>query len=129
MARITNLQELLAEKNRLQAELELQKAIIETDVQRIKSKFDPIRKVAAFFSGKDNSGSAPPVLKAGANLGIEMLGLKLLKRAGWITRFVVPLVAKRISSTILDKIRKKKRPAYTINNDEYVPQYGERSVQ
>ena len=122
MARITNLQELLAEKSRLQAELELQKVIIESEVARIKKKFDPVRKVMAFFgAGSENkTGSAPPALKIGAGIGIDLLGLKMLRRAGWITRFVVPLIAKKISSGLLDKFRRKKTTRYSP--DDYVPQ-------
>jgi hypothetical protein len=122
MARITNLQELLAEKSRLQAELELQKAIIESEVHRIKKKFDVVGRIKDFLGiGKDSrTGSAPAALKAGANIGIDIIGQKILYRAGWITRLVVPLVAKTLSSKFLDKFRKKKIKTYRA--DDYVPQ-------
>jgi hypothetical protein len=124
MARITNLQELQAERSRLEAELELQKAIIESEVHRIKRKFDVVSRVKDFLGiGKDvRTGSAPPALKAGANLGIEIIGQRVLSRAGWITRLVVPLVAKALSSRILDRFRKKKTNTY--HADDYVPQKG-----
>ena len=111
MARITNLQELHAEKYRLEAELELQKAIIESEVQRLKRKFDIVGRIKSLFGGGSNgvTGSAPPALKAGANLGIELVGHTILRRASWITRLVVPLVAKKISSTLLDKFKGRKR--------------------
>jgi hypothetical protein len=122
MARITNLEELLAEKSRLESELELQRAIIESEIARIKRKFDPVRKVLAFFgAGKDNNtSSVPPALKIGANLGIDLLGHKVLRRAGWITRVVIPMIAKKISSGLLSKFKKKK--ATTYNHDDYLPQ-------
>ena len=115
MARITNLQELHAEKYRLEAELQLQKAIIESEVQRLKKKFDVVGRIRALFGMGDGQsfGSAPPALKAGANLGIDLVGHSVLRRAGWITRLVVPLLAKKISSTLLDKFRGRKNR--TIN--------------
>jgi hypothetical protein len=109
MARVTNLQELQAEKRRLQAELELQKAIITYDVERVKKKFDVIGRIKAFFGAGNERGSAPPALKATANIGIDIIGGKILKRAGWIARLVLPLLAKRFSSSLLDKYRAKKQ--------------------
>lgn len=110
MATITNLQELHAEKYRLEAELRLQKAIIESEVQRLKRKFDVVGRVKSFFGVGDGQsfGSAPQALKAGANLGIDLVGHGVLRRAGWITRLVVPLMAKKISSTLLDIFRGRK---------------------
>ena len=109
MARVTNLQELQAEKRRLQADLELQKAIIEHEVHRIKKKFDVVGRIKSYFGMGDERASAPVALKAGANIGIDLLGGKILKRAGWITRLVVPLLAKRLSSGLLDRFRGRKQ--------------------
>jgi len=109
MARVTNLEELQAQKRRLQADLELQKAIIEHEVHRIKRKFDVVSRVKSFFGVGDDRTSAPPALKAGANIGIDIIGGKILKRAGWIARLVVPLLAKRVSSGLLDKFKGRKQ--------------------
>jgi hypothetical protein len=109
MARITNLEELIAEKYRLEAEVRVQKAIIKEGVQQLRRKLNPVQRLLdALGIGKDSGAPAPPLLKAGTNLGIEVIGHKLLRRAGWITRLVVPLLAKKVSSVFLDRFRKRK---------------------
>jgi hypothetical protein len=121
MARITNLEELIAEKYRLEAEVRVQKAIIKEEVRQLRRKLNPVQRLLdALGIGKDSGAPAPPLLKAGANLGIDVIGHKLLRRAGWITRMVVPLLAKKVSSVFLNRFRKRK-PSYVQHGDN-VPQ-------
>src|SRR5690348_6315436 len=108
MAKINNLEDLLAEKYRLEAEVRVQKEMIQIEVLNLKRKLNPFNKVLEFFGVGDSSRQAPQALKTGTNVGIELIGHKLLARAGWLTRLVVPLVAKRVSSFFLDRFHKRK---------------------
>jgi hypothetical protein len=120
MARITNLEDLLAEKYRLEAEVRVQKAIIKDEFVQLKRQLNPFRKLLDFLGiGKDSRIPASPVLKAGANLGIDLMVPKLLRRAGWVAKLVVPLIAKKVSSVFLDRFRRKK--SVVLKHGDIVP--------
>ena len=114
MARIANLQDLRAEKLRVATEISAHKAIMKEEVRRLRRRINPIHRLLDWIGiGKDQPAQASarpiqPILKAGANLGIDLLGYRVLQRAGWLTRLVVPLLAKGVSSTFLDRFRKRK---------------------
>jgi hypothetical protein len=118
MTRITNLEQLLAEKRRLNAELQIEKAIISDEVRKIKEKLAPLRKVLRFvgvLKPNEHDSRAQALLKTGAKVGIDLFGHRLLSRAGWISRLVVPLIAKGLSSKLVSRFVGKR------NHDENVP--------
>jgi hypothetical protein len=122
MTRINNLDELYAEKQRLTAQLKLQKAIIDDEVRQIKEHLAPVRKVLGFLGimkKKEDDSPAKALLKTGANIGIDLVGHKILHRAGWISRLVVPLIAKGLSSKLVSRFLEK-------NRGDNVPQLGDR---
>jgi len=51
---------------------------------------------------------APVLLwKAGAFIAIDLLiGRKLLKRAGWVTRLLIPTLLKTFSSRVIENVKK-----------------------
>jgi len=51
---------------------------------------------------------APVLLwKAGAFIAIDLLiGQKLLKRAGWVTRLLIPTILKTFSSRVIENVKK-----------------------
>jgi hypothetical protein len=107
MARITNLLELRAEKLRVAAEISVHKAVIREEIRQLRRKINPISRLMDFLGIGKDAPPASPILKAGANIGIDMLGYKVLRKAGWLARFAVPLIAKRLSSTLLSRFTKK----------------------
>lgn len=110
MARIANLQDLRAEKLRIATEITAHKAVMREQVNLLRRRINPIHRLLDWIGiGKDQPAHATvrPILQAGANLGIDMLGARVLSRAGWLARLVVPLVAKGVSSTFLSRFRKK----------------------
>jgi hypothetical protein len=105
MMPISNYKELVAERIRLEAALRNQKADLKSEIESIKQKLKPVGDVIALlgiFKRKDAPVSS--ILKTGASLGIDWLVRdKLLSRAGWITRAVLPMILKNISNLWIRK--------------------------
>jgi hypothetical protein len=97
--RIESYEELLVEKQRLTALLQVQKQTIRLDIEKIKEELEPVRSaisVAGKFFTRDSSNL---LLNIGANRLIDILVKKfLLSRAGWLVRTVVPFLLKNYSS-------------------------------
>ena len=111
MTRITNLEELQTEKQRLITELRIEKAIIDEEVRQIKEQLAPVRKALSFvgiLKKKETDSTAQSILKTGASIGIDIVGHRVLSRAGWVSRLVVPLIAKGLSSKLVSRFIGKK---------------------
>ena len=111
MTRITNLEELYAEKQRLITQLRIQKAIVDEEVRQIKEQLAPVKKALGFLGilkKKEDDSPAKALLKTGASIGIDLMGHKVLHRAGWVSRLVVPLIAKGLSSKLVSRLLQKK---------------------
>jgi hypothetical protein len=111
---INTYEELLAEKERLNALAKVQTAQIQDDLRGIKEEFRPLTNIAStigsFFSRK--AGGA--LGHIGVNLLVDGLIRRVfLAKSGWITRLVIPFFLKNVASHIVDKpeklIRKIKR--------------------
>jgi len=106
MNRISNYDELVAERKRLEADLIIQKGYMKGQINSIKEKFEPVTKIISFLGGfKNNTGSS--LLKLGSSVGIDLLIGKKLKSAGWLTRMVVPLVMKLTAQKTIDKVKER----------------------
>jgi hypothetical protein len=107
MSKINNYDDLVLERKRLESDLVHYKSIITQELDEIKHKVEPITDVVSFFSTSKN----PPtnnnkLLQAGANLGIELLvRQKLLSKAGWLTKLVLPFILKKVSSRAIEKVQ------------------------
>lgn len=100
---ITNYKELLEEKARLKALLDVQKEQIKTDWEGIKEDIRPSLMVAStvkkIFSRK--AGGAAATL--GINLLVDGLLKKvILARTGWLTRWIIPFIAKNYASHLVE---------------------------
>ena len=101
MKKIRNLKELHAEKLRLQLELIAAEEILKEDMEWIKEEIKPGKIVGKLFNniiGNSTSG----LLNNGVRGTIDIL-LKniLLSKSGWITRLILPLIIKNLSSSYL----------------------------
>jgi hypothetical protein len=104
MTRISNHEELVAERKRIQQELALQKAQINEEVREIKDKLRPITGLLSFFTPNKNQSFKSTALQVGANVGIDViLRNTLLGKAGWLTKLIVPFIAKKISSKVIER--------------------------
>ncbi len=104
MNKISNYNELVAERMRIQQELALQKAQINEEISEIKDKLKPISGILSFFNTTKKQSLKSTAMQVGANIGIDvLLRNTLLGRAGWLARLVLPFVAKKISSKVIEK--------------------------
>jgi hypothetical protein len=113
MKKINDLHDLVAEKQRLQQKLALLKRDMNSEVLEIKEQFKPIARIISFFTGSTNSNGDSEVksttktslLKMGANLGVDLLVGTKLKKAGWLARLLVPPLLRKISSTVINRVK------------------------
>jgi hypothetical protein len=107
MNKINNYDDLLLERKRLESELVHCRSIITRELDEIKQKVEPITDVVSFFSpSKSPATNNNRLLQAGANLGIELLvRQKLLSKAGWLTKIVLPFILKKVSSRAIEKVQ------------------------
>ena len=101
MKKIRNLKELHTEKLRLQSELIAAEEILKEDLKWIKEEIKPGKIAGKLFNniiGNKSSG----LLNNGLRGTIDIL-LKniLLSKSGWITRLILPLIIKNLSSSYL----------------------------
>lgn len=104
MTRISNYEELVAERIRIQQELSLQKAQINEEIREIKDKLKPVTGLLSFFSSSKKQSFKSTAMQVGANIGIDvLLRNTLLGKAGWLARLVLPFVAKKVSSKVIER--------------------------
>ena len=104
--RITNYDELVAHRKKLEADLVRQKGYINEKVGRIKDKLEPIGRVLSFFKGESNH-KATSLLKIGSQVGIDLLLQRKLGKAGWLTKLILPFVLRFASAKTIDKVEEK----------------------
>lgn len=104
MKKISNYNELVAERMRVQQELALNKAGIAEEIREIKDRLKPVTGLLSFFSTDKKSSLKSTAMQVGANIGIDvLLRNTILGRAGWLTRLIVPFIAKKLSSKVIEK--------------------------
>ena len=111
MNKIRNYDELVLERKRLESDLIHYKSIINSEIDAIKHKMEPITDVVSFLSPSQKpASSGNKLIQAGTNLGIELLvRQKLLSKAGWFTKLVVPYILKKVSSKAIEKVQEVRK--------------------
>lgn len=110
MNKINNYEDLVLERKRLESDLAHYKSIIASEFEEIKHKVEPITDVVSFFTPAKNPPANNRLLQAGANLGIELLvRQKLLSKAGWLTKLVLPFILKKVSSRAIERVQEVRK--------------------
>jgi hypothetical protein len=99
MNNITTYNDLLQEKQRLSLLLEERKILVKTEFEEIKLKLKPLSNIVEVVEKMSSKDTSNPLLNAGISMGVNFL-LKnvLLRNAGWITRLILPVLAKNYLS-------------------------------
>jgi hypothetical protein len=109
MTRINNYEELIAERRRVESDIVEQRLILKAGLQEAKEKLEPfmyLLPILNIFKKKEPNHS---VLNAATSVGIDLfVGQKLLSKAGWFTRLLVPMVLKGVSSLVMKTKSKDK---------------------
>lgn len=108
MKKINNYIELQAERRRLERELLEKKELIKQELKSIRLKVDPILNLVSLFgTSQQGSNGKPSLLKIGTSVGIDVMRQTVLAKSGWLTKLVLPMVLKGISSKVIDKVQKR----------------------
>lgn len=104
---IRTYEDLLQHKKELRELMSLQKELIYLDIKDIKDDLKPVTDLAGsaarFFTPKKNQ----PVLISAASGAIGFLFKKvILAKSGWLTRTIIPFIAKKVSSGLLNRNKK-----------------------
>src|SRR5271154_1082645 len=103
MSSIRTYNDLLEEKKRLEESLVIQKMVIRRDLVSLREEFKPALQLLSIAGKMTNLKKSNPLIGMAVNLAGELfLGNVLLSRAGKITRFVVPFLAKKASALFLN---------------------------
>jgi hypothetical protein len=114
MNRINNLEELLMERRRIEVQIAEQKQGLIEELIDVKQKLEPflnLLPVLNIFRKKEPNRS---LLSTISSLGIDLVGQTYLAKSSWITKFLAPLIAKGISSSLLSK-NKSQSPAREVS--------------
>jgi hypothetical protein len=104
MSKIKTYNDLLAEQKRLEAHLEIQKEIIQSEMAIIKGKFEPFIKIASWLGIAKSKGAGNSLLKMGAEAGIDFLiGQNLLSKSNWLAKLIIPFILKRFTNKAIEK--------------------------
>src|ERR1700730_2065620 len=107
MNKISNYEELLREKERLQLQLEVHKAAVRMHVEEIDRKLSPVKKILSFLTNFTAPAENKSFVNTGLVLTLEMIIRKLFfSKTGWITRMVAPILLKNFSANMLKKNKK-----------------------
>ena len=101
MKKIKNLEDLRAEKLRLQLELLRATEVLKEDFEWVKEEVKPFNSIGKFIGnlfGKNKAG----LFAGSVGLSIDVLLKNLiLAKSGWITRLIVPAIIKNLSTAFL----------------------------
>lgn len=103
-ASINTYEDLLQEKERLQALLQSQKQVVREDIRQIKEELAPVKSAVNFIGKMATREPGNPLLNSAVDTVIDLVVKKLvLGRAGWFTRLAVPFVMKNFASHAIDE--------------------------
>ncbi len=103
MSKINSYDELLAERRRLENQISEQRLAMKNDFNELKSKLEPFLNLVPIMNIFQNKKTSHPLLNSVTSLGIDLLGQRLLSKTSWITRVIIPLIAKVVTSRVISK--------------------------
>lgn len=107
MNKISNYQELVAERRRTELIIADRKELIHDKMEDVKEKLAPVFYILSGFKALKSNNSNNSLWKTGSSVAIDLLvGQKLLKSSGWLTKLVIPPLLKMISSRVIDRVKK-----------------------
>lgn len=101
MSRIDSYEALMEERKRLENRISARKQNIKDEFNEVKSKVAPFLNLVPFLNVFKKKDPGHPILNFVSSLGIDLVGQRILSKAGWITRLILPLIAKGVSSRIM----------------------------
>ncbi len=104
MNRISNYDELVAERRMIEARIAEQKAVINQGVGELRSKLEPFLYLLPVLNVFKKKESGSSLLKFATSAGIDLLvGQKLLSKSNWLMKLLVPMFLKGISAKAIGR--------------------------
>lgn len=110
MNRISNYDELVLERKRVENKIQEEKQNINRKISELKQKFEPLMYVLPFLSffKKKDTTQGSPLIKTGISLGIDwLLGRGMLSKANWLVKLLAPAVIRGVTSKVMGGDAKK----------------------
>lgn len=102
MSKISTYHDLVAEEQRLSAELATQKVAMQNEWENTKVHLKPFENALQFVSKVSTKNKNNPLLNMGLDLGVDVLIRRLLLgNAGFVTKLLVPTIVRNYSSNML----------------------------
>ena len=119
MSRINNYDELVLERRKLETTIAEQKLILREGLHDLKEKLEPFLFLVPILNVFNKKPGNHSLLKFIASFGIDLLvGQKLLSKANWLTKLLVPMVLKGVSALAIgsNTIKENDSKLVTENN-------------
>lgn len=110
MSRINNVEELLAERRRLEEKITVEKSVLKVGLIEVRDKLEPFMYLLPVLNIFKKSEKSNTVMKSVAALGIDVVFGQTLLKSNWLTRLLLPMLLKGVSSKLLGGRRKEKLP-------------------
>ena len=105
---ISTYNELVQEKERLEARLNAQKELLYQDVQDIKEQLQPARDVISFIGKITTKDRSNLLLNVGSDMLINGVVRRfILAKAGWLGKTIIPYFMRNYSSHIISEQKDK----------------------
>jgi hypothetical protein len=108
MNKISNYTELVAERKILETRIVEQKKVINNGINELKVKLEPFMYLLPVLNVFKSGRSGGSFLKFVASAGIDLLvGQKLLTKANWLVRLIVPMLLKSVTKKAIEEGNEK----------------------
>jgi hypothetical protein len=100
--KIQTYKDLETEKQKLEATLRIQKDLIRNDIADLREEFRPVKEALRFVGKFTTKEKSNPAIALGVDVaGDAILKNGLLRKSGWLTRLIVPFLAKNYATHAL----------------------------
>jgi hypothetical protein len=108
MNKIRTYQDLLQEEQRLVEQLKIQETVIRQDLVGFRENVEPVKKFFTTAQKMFTRDNRVPFFNIGLELAIDILLRRfILRKAGWISRTIVPYLVKNFSSHVIGEEKRR----------------------
>lgn len=116
MSKINTYADLLAERKKVEAEILEHKQLVREGILEVKEKVEPFLNLLPFLNIFKKEEKENSIIKGVASVGIDLLvGQKLLAKSNWLMRLLIPIILKKVSSTVLSSRKKMEESPPVVN--------------
>lgn len=104
MASIQTYVDFQAEKEKLETSLRFHRSLMRHDLAALREEFRPVTHALSFIGKLTTRNKSNPVVALSVDVAGDVLLKKIvLEKSGWLTRLIVPFVAKNYATHLLTR--------------------------